>query len=131
MGAAGSVRTGNKPVKIAARTLDAIVQQVSSAEPVRKADLQCGDRVLVTTKNSVYTICVLGGDLYSVSGGWFDRKGLSPHRTTINGCTWGGSAISCDIVAAPGLYLEFDNHLRTTRIQQVRVIRCGGRQTCN
>jgi hypothetical protein len=132
MGTAGSVQAGNKPKRIAARTLDAIVEQVSSAEPVRKADLQCGDWVLVTTKNSLYTICVLGDDLYSVSGGWFDRKALSPQRTTINGCTWGGSAINPDIVAAPGLFLEFGNQLlKTTRIQEVRVISCGGRQTCN
>ena len=38
------------------------------------------------------------------------------------GCTWGGSAIKEDIVAARGLFLEFGNHVITTRIQNVRVI---------
>jgi hypothetical protein len=84
--------------------------------------------VLVTTKNSVYSICVMGGGLYSVSGGWFDREGVSPQKTTINGCTWGGSAIKNDIVAALGLFLEFGNQVMTTRIQHVRVIRCEEQQ---
>ncbi len=105
------------------RTLVAIVAQTSGLEAVRKRDLRSGDWVLITTKNSVYSICVLGGDLYSVSGGWFDREGVSPQKTTINGCTWGGSAINLDLVAAPGLFLEFGNQVMTTRIQHVRVIR--------
>ena len=110
------------------RTLVAIVAQTSGLEAVRKRDLLCGDWVLVTTKNSLYSICFLGGDLYSVSGGWFDREGVSPQKTTINGCTWGGSAINLDLVAAPGLFLEFGNQVMTTRIQHVRVIRCEEQQ---
>jgi hypothetical protein len=39
-----------------------------------------------------------------------------------NGCTWGGSAIKQDIVAALGLRLEFGNSVRTARIREVRVI---------
>ncbi|MFQ5695971.1 MAG: hypothetical protein ACE5HB_08280, partial [Terriglobia bacterium] len=85
--------------------------------------LRSGDWVLVTTKNSLYSICVLERDLYSVSGGWFDREGDSPQRVAINGCTWGGRALKHDIVAAPGLFLEFGNQVLTTRIQSVRVIR--------
>ena len=110
------------------RTLGSIVAQTSGLEAVRKRDLGCGDWVLVTTKNSVYSICVMGDDSYSVSGGWFDREGVSPQKTTINGCTWGGSAIKNDIVAALGLFLEFGNQVLTTRIQHVRVIRCEEQQ---
>ncbi|MBI2956002.1 MAG: hypothetical protein HYY26_01690 [Acidobacteria bacterium] len=106
-------------------TLQARVEEARRLEPVRKSELHTGDWVLVTTKNSLYSICVLGEGLYLVSGGWFDRKGLSPQQTTINGCTWGGSAIKADIVAAPGLFLEFGNYVTTTRIRQVRVIRGG------
>jgi hypothetical protein len=40
----------------------------------------------------------------------------------INGCTWGGSAIKQDILAARGLHLEFGNTVRTTRIREIRVI---------
>jgi hypothetical protein len=104
-------------------TLDARVNHADEIEAVLKRDLQSGDWVLVTTKNSVYSICVLGEDQYVVSGGWFDRKGVSPQQTTISGCTWGGTAIKEDIVAARGLFLEFGNHVITTQIQHVRVIR--------
>ena len=46
--------------------------------------------VQVRTLNSTYSLQVLGNDLYSVSGGWFDHEGLSPFKTDINGCTWAG-----------------------------------------
>lgn len=112
-------------------TLHARLQQLDHLEPVRKSDLHQGDWVLVTTKNSVYSICVEGEGVYSVSGGWFDRKGVSPQKTTITGCTWGGSALKHDIVAAPGLYLEFGNRVVTTRIRDVRVIRHPPNQRLN
>ena len=103
-------------------TLETVVEQARSLEEVRKRDLHCGDRVLVTTRNSLYTIWVLGDGRYLVWGGWFDRQGESPQRVRINGCTWGGSAIKQDIIAARGLRLEFGNTVLTTWIQQVRVI---------
>jgi hypothetical protein len=106
------------------RTLGAIVGQIGRLEAVRKADLALGDRVLVTTRNSTYSIHVLCEDLYSVSGGWFDRNGVSPSNVAINGCTWGGRAIKWDIVAAPGLHLEFGNQVVTSRIMECQVIRC-------
>jgi hypothetical protein len=52
---------------------------------------------------------------------WFDQNSSAPLTVCINGCTWGGSAIKSDILAAPGLFLEFGNRVRTTRIQQVTV----------
>ena len=108
---------------VGVRTLGALVKHVDQFESAPKRDLIAGDWVLVTTKNSVYSIFVLGDGRYSVSGGWFDREGVSPQTTTINGCTWGGSAIKGDIVAARGLFLEFGNRVMTTRIQKFRVIR--------
>ena len=106
------------------RTLNAIADHTKRLEAVRKADLEMGDQVLVTTRQSIYSIHVLDEDLYSVSGGWFDRQGLSPLKVTINGCTWGGSAIKLDIVAARGLHLEFGNQVVTSRIKEFEVIRC-------
>ncbi|UCF36721.1 MAG: hypothetical protein JSU96_18215 [Acidobacteriota bacterium] len=105
------------------RTLDAIASYADRTEGVLKTDLSPGDWVLVTTKNSVYSICALGGDTYSVSGGWFDREGISPHNVRIDGCTWGGNAIKSDIVAAKGLFLGFGNSVTTTRIKDIRVYR--------
>jgi hypothetical protein len=99
------------------------VEHARSLEEVRKDELRSGDRVLITTRNSQYTIMVLGDGEYWVWGGWFDRRGISPCRVTINGCTWGGSAIKHDILVARGLFLEFGNRVLTTRIQNVSVIR--------
>jgi hypothetical protein len=106
------------------RTLGAILDSVDRPETVRKADLRLGDQLLVTTRNSSYSIHVLQEDLYSVSGGWFDRQGLSPSKVSINGCTWGGRAIKWDILAARGLHLEFGNQVVTSRIMKFQVIRC-------
>jgi hypothetical protein len=106
-----------------AQTLATRVKQARSLEEVRRKDLHAGDRVLVMTRNSLYTIWMLDESVYWVSGGWFDLQGISPHRVDINGCTWGGSAIKQDILAACGLRLEFGNTVLTTRIREVCVIR--------
>jgi hypothetical protein len=106
------------------RTLGAIVDHTERLRAVHKEDLEIGDQLLVTTRNSTYSIFVLQDGLYSVSGGWFDRQGLSPTNVAINGCTWGGRAIKLDILAAYGLHLEFANQVVTSRILEYEVIRC-------
>ena len=106
-----------------ARTVNAILEHGRLSEPVQKSELHRGDRVVVATENSVYCINVLGDSTYSVWGGWFDRQGVSPVRLSISGCTWGGSVIKHDIVAARGLRLEFGNRVVTSRIRAIRVIR--------
>ena len=106
-----------------ARTVDALVQHATILDSIPKADLRSGDQVLVETENSIYTIAVLEDSSYAISGGWFDRQGVSPARISIVGCTWGGSAVKRDVVAALGLRLEFGNRVVTTRIREVRLIR--------
>ena len=108
------------------RTVNATLEQVGRLDAVRKGDLRSGDRFLVSTENSVYSIRVHGDATYSISGGWFDNQGLSPVRMSIAGCTWGGTVIKCDIVAARGLRLEFGNRVVTSPIREVRVVREGG-----
>ncbi len=107
----------------AQRTLGAIVKQTDQLAAVRKTDLCFGDRVVVTTCNSTYSIHVLKNGQYAISRGWVDKEGLSPMTTNINGCTWGGLAIQVDIVAACGLHLEFGNRVVTSRIRQFNVVR--------
>ena len=111
------------------QTLEAITNHARTLEEVRKQDLRSGDRVMVTTRNSLYTLWVLGDRHFLVWGGWFDRQGTSPHRVGINGCTWGGSAIKLDIIAALGLRLEFGNRVLTTPIRHVRLIRAAYAQS--
>ena len=108
-----------------ALNLSELVKRAESLQQIRKGDLQPGDWVYVKTCNSLYVIRVLGNQKYIVSGGWFDRKGLSPMRLTINGCTWGGSIIKIDLVAASGLCLEFGNRLVTSAIKKVVVFPLG------
>ena len=106
------------------RTLDAFVRKLGELDAVRRSDLCLGDCIWVRTRNSTYSIYVLGNDHYRVSGGWFDLKGLSPLRTTITGCTWDGNAVHSNLVAARGLHLEFGNDVITSAIQEVDVVRC-------
>lgn len=94
---------------------------------VRRSELSPGDRLLVQTRNSWYTIEPVGPDLYEVSGGWFDRQEQKPAATTIAGCTFGGRAIDTRVLAGQGLFLEFGNQVTTTRIQHVCLIRPAGR----
>ena len=41
----------------------------------------------------------------------------------IAGCTWGGAVIHTRLLAAVGMFLEFDNGVRTTRIREAQLIR--------
>lgn len=58
-------------------TLSTLVAHADHQAQVRKADLCPGDVLLIKTRNSLYTIRAVQKGTYSVSGGWFDRKGLS------------------------------------------------------
>lgn len=107
-------------------SLDAIIAQSEKLKQVRKADLHFGDWLIVVTLNSVYSMRVIENGYYLVSGGWFDKNGLSPLKTTIAGCTWGGSIIKVDIAAACGLCLEFGNRVVTSVIQKIVVVPNGG-----
>src|SRR5262245_3480559 len=90
----------------------------TAVEVVHRGDLAWGDALFVTTKNSIYCINPAGHEWF-VWGGWFERHGHSPAVVGINGCTWGGTVIHSDILAAPGLFLEFSNGVTTTRIRDV------------
>jgi hypothetical protein len=105
-----------------AYSLEKIVNNALRLDQIPKDGLQAGDKVLITTQNSVYSIHVLENGVYQVSGGWFDKNGVSPMTITINGCTWGGKIIKKDIIAALGLCLEFGNRLVTSPIQKACVI---------
>lgn len=114
-----TTQTGGTP----GYTLSALASHLEGLDGVCRGEVNHGDLLEVTTRNSTYAIRPLGGDRFLVSGGWFKKSGLAAMATTIVGCTWGGHAIVTDILAAPGLFLEFGNTVRTTRIQKVRLVR--------
>lgn len=106
------------------RLLDELSALAPTLAGVRRTELLPGDRVLVATRNSIYALTATAGERYLVAGGWFRVRGEEPAEVGVNGCTAGGSALFFDILAAPGLFLEFANGVTTTRIRQVRVLRC-------
>lgn len=112
---------GSRPAL--SRTLGSLTRCAAETDSIRERDLAVGDFVLVRTRNSLYFLAFLGGGAYQVSGGWFDKQGPEPAVVRVNGCTWGGHAILTGMVAAPGMFIEFDNGLGTTRIQEVRLLR--------
>ena len=122
IGPTDTIQSGIREARVA-RTLGGVVAHACIGDAVTKSDLQFGDRVIVTTRNSVYTLYALGGDGFAVTGGWFDQQGDGSGAITVNGCTYGGSMIRQDVVAARGLFLEFGNGVSTTRIKNVRVVR--------
>jgi Ni,Fe-hydrogenase III small subunit len=87
-----------------------------------RKDLSPGDCIVVRTATSVYQLRALSNGRFTVSGGWFDRKGLSPVDMSVSGCTWGGNAIMTGVVAACGLRIEFGNRLTTSPVCRVVVI---------
>lgn len=89
---------------------------------VRRRDLEAGDRVVVSTRNSVYSLTARADGSFEVSGGWFAREGAGTVRVEVLGCTAGGHALFSEHIAAPGLFMEFGDGLRTTRIRTVRRI---------
>lgn len=104
-------------------SLDSLARQMDELDGVWKKSLRWGDRVVVVTRNSTYTLQSVGGHDFAVSGGWFERNGAGGSVIRVNGCTWGGRAINEEVVAAPGLFLEFGNGVQTTRIRKVQVWR--------
>jgi hypothetical protein len=102
--------------------IERLAQAAKDAGGVRRQDLATGDRVIVSTKNSVYSLTACADGSFIVSGGWYELQGLGPTRTEVRGCTAGGHALFTEHIAAPGLFLEFEDGLRTTRIRTVRRI---------
>jgi hypothetical protein len=109
-----------KPLK--AIPIDDLAEAAGVVGGVHRKDLESGDRVIVSTKNSVYSLTARADGSFDVSGGWFEREGEGTVSVEVLGCTAGGHALFSDHVAAPGLFMEFADGLRTTRIRSVRHI---------
>jgi len=109
-----------RPLK--AIPIDDLAEAAEVVGGVRRQDIARGDRIIVSTKNSVYSLIARVDGSFEVSGGWFERQGEGTVLVEILGCTAGGHALFTDHIAAPGLFIEFADGLRTTRIRTVRRI---------
>jgi hypothetical protein len=113
------------------RTLAAVVNSLDPTRAIDRHQLSKGDAVVVQTRNSLYRLMTLADGSFVVEGGWFSQQGSGPSRVGVAGCSFGGSAIWSRVVAAPGLFLEFGNGVRTTRIQSTWVEHPGARSSIN
>jgi hypothetical protein len=109
-----------KPLK--AIPIDDLAEAAGVVGGVKRSDIEPGDRIIVSTKNSLYSLTVRADGRFEVSGGWFEREGEGTVEVEVLGCTAGGHALFSDHIAAPGLFMEFADGLRTTRIRSVRRI---------
>lgn len=109
-----------KPLK--AIPIENLAEAAGVVGGVHRQDIQVGDRIIVSTRNSVYSLTVRVDGSFEVSGGWFERQGEGTVTVEILGCTAGGHALFTDHIASPGLFIEFADGLRTTRIRTVRRI---------
>ena len=103
-------------------TLDDLAKAAQALHVVQRRDLEPGDRLVISTRNSVYSLTANGDGSFEASGGWFERSGRGETNVEVRGCTAGGHAIFTDHVAACGLFMELANGVRTTRIRSVRMI---------
>jgi hypothetical protein len=102
--------------------LDDLVRAADDVPGVRRDDLSVGDRLLVATRNSIYSLTLRETGSFLVTGGVFERTGRGAVTLDVVGCSVGGHAVLTRCVAAPGLFLELGDGTRTTRIRQVRVV---------
>jgi len=77
-------------------------------------ELEVGDFLRVHTFNSIYTFKKLGDNEFEVTGGWFDKKGMSPCIVGINGYTWGGSMLKMNC-------LELDRYMEMRHPDHPRI----------
>jgi len=112
-----------------AQSLERLASAAAVVDGVRAGDLEPGDCLVIRTRNSVYVLRVNADGTFDAEGGWFSREEASGLGLKVAGCTWGGSAILTRMIAAPGMFLEFGNRVRTTRIREVRHLRAAAAPT--
>ncbi len=104
-------------------SLNSFMRFTSRTPAVLKSQIHRGDICYVRTMNSTYEIRALGDNLYTVSGGWFDTRRISPVILPIHGCTLGSSMIHIGLIAARGLCIEFGNRVITSKVQSILLLR--------
>jgi len=111
-----------RDVETPAILLDDLVRAVDESGGVHREDLVTGDRLIVATRNSIYSLTLRDSGSFLVTGGVFARRGLGSVTVRVLGCSAGGHALITRCIAAPGLFLELGDGTRTTRIRHVRVV---------
>ena len=100
-----------------------MVETAEAIEGVWAGAVHPGDFIVIRTKNSVYSLAAVEQGRFKVAGGWFAVRRRRRADRARRRVYWGGAAIHTRVVAAVGMFLEFDNGVRTTRIREVKHIR--------
>jgi hypothetical protein len=100
-------------------TTTAAAQTSCALLQIRKQHIRKGDIIIITTRHSVYTLRALGNNRFDISGGWFERSSYNGKGIGITGCTWGGSMVYTEAVAACGLCTEFGNRVITSPVVRI------------
>ncbi len=116
MNSLDTTRTSRSQVRGA--DLDRIARYFQEADTIDRAEVEPGDRLVVVTLNSTYTLHYLGDGRWRVTGGWFEKNTTTPAVVRITGCSLGGSVINQRVVVGSGLRIEFDNRVVTTTIRR-------------
>jgi hypothetical protein len=86
---------------------------------VKRTQLEINDKIRIRTKNSEYNIEVIDQSIFTIKGGWFDKKGLSPFLGSIEGATWGWGDLLPDIIAKIGMRIKFANGPTTSHVKSI------------
>ncbi len=81
------------------------------------------DLIVIETTNSTYFMRYLGDEMYAVMGGHFNRMGIAPYHTRINGISLGRRLIESKVVIACGYRLNFDRQFITSTVRRISVRR--------
>lgn len=88
-------------------------------QQVRREQLKPNDKLFVKTINSEYKIEVIDHARFSISGGWFDKRGISPFYGSIEGVTWGWGDLISDIVVQTGMRIKFKDGPTTSHVKSI------------
>ncbi len=97
--------------------------QFERVSELSRSEVEAGDLIVIHTHNSVYYLRCDNDMKFIVSGGYFDSDTKISQRIGISGCTWGGSAINTEMLAVRGMQLEFANHVTTSSIRKIKVLK--------
>jgi hypothetical protein len=118
---------GRKEVIMHSNLSDPINQAIEQSERdggIWIRDLKSGDRVLITTRNSVYSLVKTSEKEYTIEG--HPQFCPTPVTVQIAGSTWGGSMLKMGWIGV-GMHLEFRvphfGTLTTSRIKSVEIVK--------
>lgn len=101
-----------------------LIEEQEDKDGIDLSRLSIGTMLKVQTRNTLYTIEILGNDKFLIEGG---RYFPEPYETFINGSTWGGSMlklnwIGIDMFMELGPNSEKHGFITTSAVKSVKIV---------